>query len=433
MPATRSIQPIRLPNFASWINWGLGVVFLMSCVFSVVSFAVLAPNIEQEAGLSSSSLSILTSVFFFAYSIAQLIAGILIDRHGVRWILGLTALLASVGGFLFIASDNVVMMYFARGLMGVGLSSAFVAGLYLASKWFPANRFGVMSGITNMAANLAGALGSWAIAGLSYSPVVLWWAVINTVVAAAILLLVKNQIPQTDDATSDSPQQHDLAKMFGFLLRSRQTWLASLFFTGTFGTFLSYANFWNIQVQQGYGISIDDAASLNALLPIGLAFGSVLFGLFADRIGRVAMPCRLCAVSSLLAFAILVYTPSVPMWAVAALLFISGFCFGGATLAFPAAVQHCRPHMQGAAIGLVTTCGYIGAGILNIIVPLITGPITKSPEASFSYLHPISLTPEQLANVKLFQQGMIPLVIATAVAVLASILIRDNPREPLNP
>ena len=71
MSTNTLIQNPRLPNSASWINWGLCVLFLMSCVFSMVSFAVLTPNIENETGLSSTSLSSITSVFFFTFAIAQ--------------------------------------------------------------------------------------------------------------------------------------------------------------------------------------------------------------------------------------------------------------------------------------------------------------------------------------------------------------------------
>ena len=65
MSASTSSQPASLPSGASWINWGLGVLFLMSCVFSIISFAVLAPSIEEHTKLPSATLSALTSAFFF--------------------------------------------------------------------------------------------------------------------------------------------------------------------------------------------------------------------------------------------------------------------------------------------------------------------------------------------------------------------------------
>ena len=429
MSETESKKVAQFPNASSWINWGLGVLYLMSCVFSVVSFAVLAPSIETESGLSKTSLSLLTSVFFFTYSFAQLVAGLLIDRVGSRWLLGVTTIIASVGGLLFIWTDNVIVMYLARALMAIGLSSAFVGGLYLASKWFPASRFGLMSGITNMSANLAGALGSWAIAGLPYQPVVLWWAVINAGMAVIILMFVKTRVPRIEKEPVDKEELLGLTEIFSILFRSKQVWLAAIFFAGTFGTFLSYADFWNIQIQQAYGHTIKDAASLNALLPIGLALGAVAFGWFSDAIGKIALPCRICAMAALVFLVTLIYVPSAPIWIVTILLLVSVFCIGGSALAFPAAIQHCSANIQGAAIGLVTTCGYISAGILNLVAPAIIGSVPGFQKGNFVFLSAMRLDEVQLETVFSFQRGMIPLAVALGLAAIATFLLRDVSRK----
>ena len=426
MANTETEKIAQLPNSSSWINWGLGVLYLISGVFSVVSFAVLEPSIASESGLSTGSLSGLTSVFFFTYSFAQLAVGLLIDRLGSRWLLGLTAITASAGGLLFIWSENAGVMYLARGLMAIGLASTFVGALYLAGKWFPASQFGLMSGITNMAGNFAGAVGSWAIAGLPYHPVVFWWAVTNAGVGAGILLLVTNRAPRGAQEQNEKQQQPGLGKTFTFLFRSRQVWLASLFFAGTFGTFLAYADFWNIQIQQAYGHTIRNAASLNALLPIGLAIGSVAFGWFSGAIGKVATVCRISAVTALVFLVLLIYTPHVPIWMVMILLFASGFSIGGSMLAFPAAVQHCSAGMQGAAIGLVTTCGYLGAGVLNLIAPLIIGTVPSFKTGHFALLSSMQLDNVQLKTVGGFQRGMISMVVAVGLAILAAFLLRDT-------
>ncbi|MDG2055039.1 MAG: MFS transporter [Phycisphaerales bacterium] len=426
MTTNQSMTPKTLPNTASWWNWGLAALYLMSCVFSVVSFAVLMPMIEKEAGLSKANLSAMTGLFFFAYSIAQLAAGLLIDRLGSRWLIGVTAVMATLGGLLFVSSDSAFVMYLGRSLMAIGLSSAFVGALYLASKWFPVSRFGLMSGVTNMSANIAGAVGSWAIAGLPYKPVILWWAIINVVIAALILLIVKNKTPQIE--IDDEEETMGMIKGFAFLFSSWQVWLACIFFTGLFGTFLSYADFWNIQIQQAYGYPIETAALLNALLPIGLGFGSVCFGWFSDMIGKVAFPCRICAIASVFLLGLLIYTPYLPVIVVPLLLFLSGFFVGGSTLAFPAAIQYCPRSVQGTAIGLVTTCGYIGAGILNLIVPSILGNVPDFHTLPSAWLSYMNLDSDQIETVFSFRISMLPLMAAVILAIIASLFLRDVPK-----
>jgi nitrate/nitrite transporter NarK len=279
-----------------------------------------------------------------------------------------------------------------------------------------------------MAANLAGAIGSWAIAGLSYQPVMLWWAIINSFIGVGILILAKSRAPQQSPPPAATGERMALLEIFGVLFRSKQVWMASIFFTGTFGAFLSYADFWNIQIQQAYGHDIANAASLNALLPIGLAMGGVVFGLFSDKIRKVAFPCRICAITSLISMAVLIYMPVAPLWLAALLLFISGFCIGGSVLSFPAAIQHCPAAIQGTAIGLVTTCGYIGAGVLNLIVPNIVGETGRLSQDLFDFMHPNTLTSEQLQLIDSFKEGMIPVMAALLLAVIASLMLKDAKR-----
>lgn len=109
--------------------------------------------------------------------------------------------------------------------MGIGLSSSFVGALYMASKWFPASRFGVMSGVTNMLGSIAGAVGSWAIAGISYQPVVLWWALANAVLAVCILFIVKGRTPNLKSTQPKEEERVGLVHMFGTLVNpNRSGW-----------------------------------------------------------------------------------------------------------------------------------------------------------------------------------------------------------------
>ena len=86
--------------------------------------------------------------------------------------------------------------------------------------------------------------------------------------------------------------------------------------------------------------------------------------------------------------------------------------------------------MQGAAIGLVTTCGYIGAGVLNLIVPAIVGPMKESTTISaFTMMKSIKLTDDQLATVGAFKEGMIPLIVSLALAAIASFMLKDAKRS----
>ncbi|MDA0261014.1 MAG: MFS transporter, partial [Proteobacteria bacterium] len=52
--------------------------------FFRISHAVIGPDLMAELGFSVSGLSLLTSVFFFAFAAQQLPNGLLFDRFGPR-------------------------------------------------------------------------------------------------------------------------------------------------------------------------------------------------------------------------------------------------------------------------------------------------------------------------------------------------------------
>ena len=189
-------------SFQSWTNWSAATTYVVFCVFSVISFAVLTNSIEEGTGLDNGVVSSIASVYFLIYAFSQLIAGMLIDRLGPKWLLGSTAIMATLGGFLFTTSNTPAVLYLARGLMGAGLASSFVGALYLARIWFPHDRFAFMSGLTQMIPNLFGAIGSVLIAGQDYVQVVFVSSIANAVIAVLIFMLVANR------TTTGTPDDH---------------------------------------------------------------------------------------------------------------------------------------------------------------------------------------------------------------------------------
>ena len=414
---------ITASPFQSWTNWSVATIYVVFSVFSVISFAVLTNSIEEGTGLDNGVVSSIASVYFFMYAFFQLIAGMLIDRLGPKWLLGSTAIMATLGGFLFTASNTPAVLYLARGLMGTGLASSFVGALYLARIWFPHDRFAFMSGLTQMIPNLFGAIGSVLIAGQDYVQVVFVSSIANGVIAILIFMLVKNR---TGTGNSDDHAQSSMSQVLRSMYemgRCPQIWIASLYFAGTFGTFLAFADFWNIPFQEVQGHDAKGQALMNAALPIGTAFGSVFIGWVSDRLRKIAQPSQLLAILSAVIFAVLIFLPHLPTAVDIALLLLLGFTLGSAILAFPMASRHVETRAQGTVIGLVTTIGYLGAGLINVATNAIAnaapelGPFLSGEHSSES------ITPGIMQE---FQVAFIPMLGLMLLAVAVSFLINDK-------
>src|SRR5258708_24858577 len=53
------------------------------------NLSVAAPMLQDELGLSHSQLGILLAAFFWTYALMQLLAGWLVDRFEVKWVLAI--------------------------------------------------------------------------------------------------------------------------------------------------------------------------------------------------------------------------------------------------------------------------------------------------------------------------------------------------------
>ena len=412
-------KTIELSGGGKWLSWGSTTLYTVFGVFSIISFSVLAESIEVGTGLDSKVITSTATLYFLVYAFAQLIAGILIDRRGIWPTMVGTSALATAGGFLFMCSDSASILHLARAMMGAGLASGFVGALYIARTRFPAKNFAFMSGITQMAANLIAAFASAAIAEMDFTPVIMISSIINgilTIILAVTLL-------GSPRPTQSSPSRSGSLTTSAAILTMPSIWIASLFFAGMFGSFLVFADFWNIPLQKAHGHDIQLQANLNAMLPLGTAFGAMLIGLWSDRSKKVSALACLASIASTGLLSVVIFLPPTSTAGMATVLLATGFCLGGAILAFPSATINCPPHLHGAAIGLVTTFGFVAAGVANFCIGELAAAEPAISEMMKDHVH--TDTPYQNA-IAGFKTAFIPMLALAALSIPCSFLMHGK-------
>lgn len=141
----------------------LGLVYVASQFYRATN-AVIAPDLMRELDLSSDAMGTLTGAFFFAFALAQIPVGILLDRYGPRRTnIGLLAV-AVLGAFVFAASSSLAGLAFGRVLLGIGSSGVLMGSIMTFARWFPPDR--LASAISVMVAVGAGGiiLATWPLA-----------------------------------------------------------------------------------------------------------------------------------------------------------------------------------------------------------------------------------------------------------------------------
>jgi hypothetical protein len=89
---------------------------------------------------------------------------------------------------------------------------------------------------------------------------------------------------------------------------SKNFWTAVVFYCGTFGTLLAFADLWNIQFQVDFfRHSVQQSSMLNAMIPLGVTLGALTSGWWAEKSG-LALPARSFSLLTLCCFAILIFS-----------------------------------------------------------------------------------------------------------------------------
>lgn len=260
--------------------------------------AVGNPEIRQSLGLSFSQMGVLLSAFAWSYGLAQIPAGIAVDRFGPRRALGFGLVLWScaqiAAGFVGTAGQFVA----ARIALGLGESPMYIGGTRVCADWFTAKARALPIAIFNSSSALAPALApplltfimlafGWrimfVIAGLAGLAVAIAWVVLYRNPAAAGVTPAEIAAIHADDETAI---EHIGWSQIIWLLRFKTTWGMFLGFFGVVYISWLYATWLPGYLETQRHLSIGNAGIVSAI-PLAAGFiGAVLGGVISDQLGR---------------------------------------------------------------------------------------------------------------------------------------------------
>lgn len=326
-----------------------------------VMLGALGNYIAESLGLGSTQKGIMVAVPILTGSLLRIPLGVLSDRIGGKRV-GIALLI-----FLFIPLiigwqfvENLPALI-AVGLMLGTAGASFAVALPLASKWYPAERQGLVMGIAaagnsgtvvaNLSApKLAGILGWENVLALAMIPL--------AVVLIAFLLMAKDH----PGSTVKQP-----IRDYFTALKEKDLWWFCLIYSVTFGGYVGLSSFLPIFFRDEYGISKVNAGYLTALAAF-VGSGIRPFGGFlADRLGGIRMLSVLLVVIGAI-YMLIAQIP--PIGITVCLLLIAMVCLGmgnGAT--FQAVPQRFRKEI-GVATGVIGALGGLGGFFLPILLSM---------------------------------------------------------------
>lgn len=183
------------------------------------TLTVIAPELIVELKLTPEALGLANAIFFFALLAAQVPVGILFDRIGVRWTVGILAGLGVAGALWHATVRDGSELIAARFLLGLGFGGSFMSVVVLCSRWYPRNRWATaMSWVFSLSmigVILAGTPLAVAAAWLGWRVTFVIMSVVAAVVGAMFVWLVRDEPPGTVPAPR--PVETLWAALTGFI------------------------------------------------------------------------------------------------------------------------------------------------------------------------------------------------------------------------
>jgi MFS family permease len=269
--------------------------------FDRAAVAVGNPEIRDELGLSFGEMGVLLSAFAWAYGLAQIPAGALVDRFGPRLALGAGMVLWSIAQLGAGIVRSLGQFIAARIALGLGESPMYIGGTRVCADWYPLKDRALPIGIFNASSALAPALAppllTWLMLAFGWRAMFLIAGIAGFVVAILWMLLYRDpehaDVPAADIAAI---RRHDSAaiehvglRQVLWLLRFRTTWGMFLGFFGVVYVSWLYATWLPGYLETERHKTIADAGIWSAV-PLAAGFvGAVAGGLIPHWLGRLGM------------------------------------------------------------------------------------------------------------------------------------------------
>jgi len=410
-------------DFYKWVAYILGSISHLFNFFHRVTTSVLAPYLVETFKISSTSLGLMSSIYFYSYAALQPVVGVLTDRWKPRKMLTIFVLIMTLGTFIFAYSPSFIFTYFGRLLIGIGSAGIFVPVSWIITKYFSYRNRGFLFAVLIFSANIGSisAASPFArlIAYFGWRNALTIVAFASFVLAALIWLVVRdNNSSKINEIDLNNKDKHNVIKTdeeknnwFTILKEVfsipiiKYCFLSSL----TYATMMSFQGLWGVPfLMDIYKMEKSAASDLVTIIPLGFLIGVLLLSKLNDtKYGGYIF--FFVNTTSLIAFFIFtISTNNLSNTFIIILLFLIGFSnsaipyqFKIYSLVFP--IQH-----YGTALGIVNIFPFI----LSALYQSFTGFLIDLPARSTDVLQ---------STVGSYRLYFLILTISLVVATLARI------------
>jgi len=273
-------------------RWWVLVVFMYLVALSQLywlNFAAVETFIESYLKIPPSDAMWLTLVFPATMIIFTMPVGIVIDKIGFKWGVGIGALFTGVGALMrVIDPSSFLLLVIGQTVISLGQPFILNGTTKLATVWFAPKEEGTAIGMASLAQfiGMMVALGlTPAIVESSGFTTMLWIFGIAGILGTLFMAFVPKQ-PKTPARAVDQDQSAVSWRSIGTILKDRNFMLLGFIAFAGIGAFNGLALWVEKILHEMHGIAMVDAGAISGVMIISATIGCFVIPLISDKIRK---------------------------------------------------------------------------------------------------------------------------------------------------
>jgi MFS family permease len=393
------------------IAWFCALLFYFLEYAVRSSPAVMIVELSHAFGETALGVSSILGTYYYTYSVTSLVAGVLYDRLGAKYVAPAGMMILALGCMIF-AIPNPVAGNVGRLLQGAGSAFAFTGAVYLATHGFSARRLATAIGFTQCMGMLGGSVGQVAVGPLIHGrlsmPIVNLWMGVGVLVllVCAMLFLVT---PREAPAPSTGSGAGGVLSTYKVVFSNPQSYLCGLVAGLLFAPTTIADMVWGVRFfEEDKLFSYQSAVFAASMVPLGWVFGCPLLGWLADALHRRKLALAVGIIVMLLCAIQLTFLPAdLPAWLT---LLVFGVASGSAMIPYTIIKEVNPDSVKGSATG--------GINFLTFGVTALVGPIFAT-----HYGKTLGISADPAAHFRHAGYFWIAIII---IALIVSMLLRET-------
>ena len=369
-------QSSRLTIYGVYL-WLIATIFFFYVVFQRVFVGTLSDQIIQSFHLTTQSYAYLSSVYFLAFGLSNLLAGILYDRYPTRTVLLLSLGICVLSSIHFNHTQYFIYAYIDRTLIASASGFAFVGVLKVSIEHFPKTWFATLCGLSQLIATSGAILATGPLVSLTNHSG--WHQTLHAINLTGIILLGLSALcilMKSNHAypAVKPPKNRPIFKGIIQLLQGRSHLILFIYTACNYVPIATLCMVWGNMYLESCSLSQQQAANIIAAGWLGYAIMCPLTGMVYQHFKSGKCLMIIYSLAGIISSLTLLMLKSQGVILCTTILFIIGCSASGQIIAYAMIAEKTQQELKATALAINNSA----ISLLNVVAQLLVSSIVTS-------------------------------------------------------